>query len=445
MKKARMLMVPVLALALSPLLAACSGMGGQQVTAAEVVQKVRDTMKTVTSEQGTVDLSLTINKEGIKTLLAGFMPADKPTTNSATGSAKGSDGTGTDKLAQLPDSVSATLKYWQQTPDKVRVEVVSSSIPGAKDAVLVYDGQKVYALDAANNTVYTATPSKFADKIPDQLKALMANMDVDTTVDKIISASDITLAGTEQVGGIDAYKLTATPKADAASLLGLPQQYQMQAGVLIKDLHATLWVEKDNWVPLKLTLEHPNLGSFTYAVSNLQLNKTIDAATFVLQAPAGAKTVDLDQKAEASQPKQTTLPAASDYATSQGWTLLQPSYLPAGATLVGVTQLQKALGGGVTLSYSSADTDLTITEAHPSNASALTGKMLEGLGDNFSGVQDPSATTAVTVRGVQAKAFSPAGAGWTSLIWQDKGTNLWIAIRGKITVNEAVKIAEGLK
>src|SRR5450759_554837 len=105
MKKARMLMVPVLALALSPMLAACSGMGGQQVTAAEVVQKVRDTMKTVTSEQGTVDLSLTINKEGIKTLLAGFMPADKPTTNSATGSAKGSDGTGTDKLAQLPDSV----------------------------------------------------------------------------------------------------------------------------------------------------------------------------------------------------------------------------------------------------------------------------------------------------------------------------------------------------
>jgi hypothetical protein len=271
----------------------------------------------------------------------------------------------------------------------------------------------------------------------------MANTDADAMVDKVIAASDITLAGSEQVGGVDAYKLTATPKADAASLLGLPQQFQMQAGVLIKDLHATLWVEKDNWAPVKLTLEHPNLGSFTYAVSNLQLNKTIDPGTFVLQAPAGSKTVDLDQKAEDSQPKQTTLPAASDYATSQGWTLLQPSYLPTGATLVGVTQIQKMMGGGVILTYSSADTDFTITEANLGNDTAMATKMFEGLGNNFSGVQDPSATTSVTVRGVQAKAFSPKG--WTSLIWQEKGTGLWVAVRGKLTVDEAVKIAEGLK
>ena len=30
-------------------------------------------------------------------------------------------------------------------------------------------------------------------------------------------------------------------------------------------------------------------------------------------------------------------------------------------------------------------------------------------------------------------------------MWQEKGSHLWIAIRGKITVDEAVKIAEGLK
>ncbi len=457
MKKARMLVLPILALALSPLLAACSGLGGQQVTAAEVVQKVRDTMKTTTSEQGTVDLSVNINKDGIKTLLAGFMQSVKPTTNSADspmGNAKGMMGSGAldnsmmgngKGLDQLPDTVSASIKYWQQTPDKARVEVVSSSIPNVNGDILVYDGQKVYALDAAKNTVYIATPSKLADKMPAELKALMGNTTPDQTVDKIISASDITLVGTEQVGGVDAYKLTATPKADAASLLGLPQMYQAQAGLLIKDLKATLWVGKDTNVPVKFTLEHPNIGSITYAVSNLQLNKAIDAATFVLQAPAGAKTVDLDQQAEATQPKQTTLPDAVDYAKSQGWTLLQPSYLPTGATLVGVTQMQKAMGGGVMLSYSSANTDLIITEANLSSDSALTGKMMQGLGDNFSGVSDPSATTTVTVRGVEAKAFSPSASGWTSLMWQEKDSHLWIAIRGKISVDEAVKIAEGLK
>jgi len=460
MKKARMLVLPILALALSPLLAACSGLGGQQVTAAEVVQKVRDTMKTTTSEQGNVDLSLTINKEGIKTLLEGFMQSVKPTTNSADspmGNAKSMMGNGTsdnngshisgsgELTQQLPSAISASLKYWQQTPDKARVEVVSSSIPNVNGDILVYDGQKVYALDAAKNTVYIATPSKLADKVPAELKALMGNSNPDQTVDKIISASDITLVGTEQVGGVDAYKLTATPKADAASLLGLPQMYQAQAGLLIKDLKATLWVGKDTSVPVKFTLEHPNIGSITYTVSNLQLNKAIDAATFVLQAPAGAKTVDLDQQDTATQPKQTTLPDAVDYAKSQGWALLQPSYLPAGATLVGVTQMQKAMGGGVMLSYSSANTDLTIMEANLSSDSALTGKMMQGLGDNYSGVSDPSATTTVTVRGVEAKAFSPSASGWTSLMWQEKGSHLWVAIRGKITVDEAVKIAEGLK
>ena len=103
-------------------------------------------------------------------------------------------------------------------------------------------------------------------------------------------------------------------------------------------------------------------------------------ATFVLQAPAGSKTVDLDQKDEATQPKQTTLPDASDYAKSQGWTLLQPSYLPAGATLVGVTQMQKVMGGGVMLSYSSA---IPISRSRkPTSAadSALAAKMLRGAG-----------------------------------------------------------------
>ena len=403
MKKARMLVLPILALAMSPLLAACSGLGGQQVTAAEVVQKVRDTMKTTTSEQGNVDLSVNINKEGIKTLLAGFMQSAKPTTNSADntmGKAKDMMGNGSENngsrisgsgelTEQLPDTVSGSLKYWQQTPDKARVEVVSSSIPNVNGDILVYDGQKVYALDAAKNTIYTATPSKFADKVPAELKALMANSNPDQTVDKIISASDITLVGTEQVGGVDAYKLTATPKADAASLLGLPQMYQAQAGLLIKDLKATLWVGKDTSVPVKFTLEHPNIGSITYTVSNLQLNKAIDAATFVLQAPAGAKTVDLDQQDAATQPKQTTLPDAVDYAKGQGWTLLQPSYLPAGATLVGVTQMQKAMGGGVMLSYSSADTDLTIMEANLSNDSALAGKMMQGLGEQLQRRQRP--------------------------------------------------------
>jgi hypothetical protein len=160
--------------------------------------------------------------------------------------------------------------------------------------------------------------------------------------------------------------------------------------------------------------------------------------------PAGAKTVDLDEKAEQMQPKQVTLPEARDYATQEGWTLLEPSYLPAGATLVGVTQMQKMMGSGIQLSYSSKDLDFSIMQANIANHPDAMDKLL-GLGDGFSGVNKPDAIKEVTVRGVTARAFSPEGAGWTSLIWQEQGTDLFVAIRGKLTLEEATKIAEGLK
>jgi hypothetical protein len=74
------------------------------------------------------------------------------------------------------------------------------------------------------------------------------------------------------------------------------------------------------------------------------------------------------------------------------------------------------------------------------------GGMESMLGDSFSGRNDSaSATQNVTVRGVEAVAFSPEGGEWTSLIWKEKSSELMVAIRGKMTVDEAVKIAEGLK
>jgi outer membrane lipoprotein-sorting protein len=438
MKKARIFAPMALALAVSPLLAACgAGTGAQPATAADVVQQVRDASKNITSMQGMVDLSLTINKDGIKTLPAGIMP----------GMGSNTDLSSNDPMAKLPDKVDVSLKYWKDTPDKMRVEVVSSSIPEAKGAVLVYDGQKVYALDAVNNTVYSATPGKFQDKMPDQMKAMLAGLDMDKEIDKMLAATDITLGANEKVAGVDTYKLEVAPKADAATLLGLPKQFAMQAGVLIKDLRGTVWVDQSRSVPVKMTVEHPNIGSFTYTANALDVNKAIDAATFVLQVPAGAKVVDLDAKADQAQPKQVTLPDARDYAKSEGWTLLEPSYTPAGSTVVGVTRMGESMGGAVQISYSSKGTDFSLTEANAGKRGTAMLDKLVGLGDGYSGLNDPTnqATQEVTVRGVTAKAFSPAGGNWTSLIWQEKASGLFVAIRGNLSVDEAVKIAEGLK
>ncbi|MEO8287693.1 MAG: DUF2092 domain-containing protein [Chloroflexota bacterium] len=411
---------------------------GQQVTAADIMQKMRDTMKTTTSVQGTFDFNLTINKDGLKTLISGLAGSMGGMMGGAAPKGGMMDAGNID-LSHLPDTASATINYWRQSPDKMRAEVVTASYPEAKGATVVYDGQKVYALDAKNNTVYTGTPSKMMDKVPAQMKGMLASVDVEKELDKIISAADVKLLGSEKVAGLDAYKLDVTMKPDAATLLGLPQMYAMQAGVLIKDLHATLYVDQNRWIPLKFTIEHPNMGSFTYSASKLDLNSTIDAATFVLQVPAGSKTVDLDQMADKMQPKQTTLPAAQAAAQADGWKLLEPSYLPVGATLVGVTQMQHNMGGGFMLSYSAPSADFTLMQGKT--------EIERGLGDDFSGVNGSGtgAMKDVTVRGVQAKAFSPDGAGWTALIWQEKDSGVWVAIRGKLSLDETLKIAEGLK
>jgi outer membrane lipoprotein-sorting protein len=438
-KRARFMLPMALLLVLSAAISACSA--GQQVTAADVITNMRETAKTTQSAQASVDLTLDINKDGLKTLVEGMMP----------GQARGKGGM--DWSAKLPDSVSASLNVWKQSPDKLRVEVANASIPEANGAIFVYDGQKFYAYDKANNTFYTGTPDKMADKVPGEIAALLNSADFDKELDKVLSATDIKMAGEEKVAGSDAYKLDLTPKPDAAELLGLPDAVKMQAGVLIKDAKASLWVDKTRWVPLKLTIEHPNMGKFTYEVKSLELNQPIDASKFVLQVPPDAKPVDLDAMHDQMKPKSMTITEAREAATKDGWKLLEPAYLPDNATLVGVTNLfvsegsDPTMGGkpakeglsGYTLNYSSSKLDFSITQAK--------GEIEKGLGDDFSGVsgEGTGAHKEVTVRGVQAIAFSPDGANWTSLIWQEKDSGVWVAVRGKLSLDETLKLAEGLE
>jgi outer membrane lipoprotein-sorting protein len=448
MKKLQIATPIALAVVLGSVISGCTA-GQPQLTASDIIQKMRDTAQTTTSVQSTFDLNLTINKEGLKTLAQGLMGSMGSMGNMGGMMGKSAPAGGTKGMAgidfsQLPDSASATINFWRQSPDKMRADIVTASYPEIKGSSLIYDGQKAYALDAANKTLYTVTPSKVADKIPAQMKAMMASIDVEQMADKVMSATNVSLVGTEKVAGNDAYKLDITVKPDAATLLGLPQAYAMPVGVLIKDLHATLYVDASRFIPLKFTLEHPQMGSFTYTATSLDVNKPIDASTFVMQVPAGYTTVDLDQKVDsmhAPDAQHITLPDAKAAAQKEGWTLLEPSYVPSGATLVDVTQMQAGMpmGGAYMLSYSAPSSDFSIMQAK----TEMPGK----LGDSFSGVngKGSDAMKTVPLRGVEAKVFSPGGSGWTSLIWQEKDSHIWVALSGKLTTDEAVKIAESLK
>lgn len=427
--------MPASIVVLATVLSGCAaGQGSRPVTASDIVQKLRDTAKTTQSVQSTVDLSLNLNKQGIQTLIAGFMPSGSASTSN-----------GNDFTSKLPDNTTATVKLWEQaasgsTPAKARMEIVSASVPGVDGLTLVYDGQKAYAYDPAHKTLYTGTPDTLAKQIPAQVQAALSSIDPQKELDTVLNAADVKLDGTEKVAGVDAYKLEITPKPDAATTLGIPQAYQMEAGVLIKDLHFTLWIDQNRWIPLKFEADHPSLGQFTAADTAVDVNKTIDPAEFVLQVGSDVKQVDIDKLAQNAKPQSLTLPQARDAAKAEGWSLLEVGY-PAGTTVVGVTGNKAPAGESkaaantiISIDYSSSSTDFTVYEAKVS----LDKQLVDKLGSN-------SKAQHVTVRGTDALAYSPAGSGWTALAWQEKGSGLYVAITGKLSLDQATQIANGLK
>src|SRR3982750_3541786 len=72
MKKLHIVTPLALMVVLGGIVSGCTA-GQPQLTASDILQKMRDTAKTTTSVQSTFDLNLTINKDGLKTLAQGFM------------------------------------------------------------------------------------------------------------------------------------------------------------------------------------------------------------------------------------------------------------------------------------------------------------------------------------------------------------------------------------
>ena len=145
MKKLQLATPIALMVVVGGVISGCAA-GQTQLTAGDIIQKMHDSMQSASSVQGTFDLNLTLNKQGLKTLVQGLagsmggmmngkgdtsttpnggmpkMPFNMPTTSNAPGSI----------IDQLPDSVSATINFWHQAPDKVRADVVDASVPEVK-------------------------------------------------------------------------------------------------------------------------------------------------------------------------------------------------------------------------------------------------------------------------------------------------------------------------
>ena len=407
-----MLLIP-----LTGMLAGC----GAQITAPEIIQHLKDTATSTTDVHMVVDLSFNM------------------TGTAAQSSSPDQSGSKMSPLANMPTSGKATVEMWYKQPNLVRAEVKSADQTGYAGAQFVSDGQALWAYDPSHKMGYkldlNAVKSVAGQAgIPTDLQDLLADPNLTAILDKVLSLTDATVAGTETVAGFNTYKLTLQPKADtglATTALGVS---------------ATMWVDQKTWMVVKLDVTSAQ-GDLHYSAQTIEINHNVPDSTFKFTLPAGATGVDLSM----FLPRPVTLEQARSQATAQGWTLLTPSAPPAGATLTGV--LAQPMMGGLLLTYSgSADVPTVVVYEMQAKGTMpggmLPGGMTPGDKEMFGGANlDGASVQTVTVRGHEGRAFTKPAAdgqrGGTFITWDKNGLRL--AVGGNLSLDAALKVAESLK
>jgi outer membrane lipoprotein-sorting protein len=480
-------------LLLSAILSACNASQGTTMSGADILRKVRDTMRDAKTAESVFSVEMAFNKEGLRTLIGDFM--------NLTGMPKGGTGMAMDEsVGMLPERVSFDMKAWKENPNKGRLELTSSTIPGIGGTALVSDGTKLYVYNPLGKTLHTATLTEL-EKAMQVSKDMYSGMmygfdDPEVAFEKMLEVSDVVAVGQEQMGGRDAYKVEARPKADAAERLGLPAFAEPYLEPFLKGAVGTLWVDKELFTPLRGTLTHPQIGTLKYE-GKWKLNDPISADRWVLQVPAGTRTVDMDESLRMTQsmqdymPKTVTLPEARELAKKEGWTLLEPSYLPEGATLLSVLVTTPKAGTGSANSdptnskpvdmssfmfhYSSSNVDFSLMQSKVERPTPPNGGLTEEYIATSSWwsvlpaepavvMADSPPTTpivgsdipaeaqfkseTVKVRGVEGIFITnaiPDMPSFLSLSWSEDNNTRMVSISGNISKEEALKIAEGLK
>ncbi len=280
---------------------------------------------------------------------------------------------------------------------QIRAQVTQASDAQEQGATFVSDGKQFWAYAPSQNTVWTGTVALWQQSNPN-----LAAQSPQALVQQLLNLSTASLAGTEPVAGHPAYKLQLVPKAG--------QSPQALAGAT-----GALWIDQSRWLPLQGSFNAGSLGQGQVTFSTIDLNVGVPDSRFQFQAPAGAKVVNADNL----RPQHLTL---SDAQKSAGFKLLQPTFVPNGATLVDVVKS----GNAIILRYES-----------PSGAFAIA-----------QGIDSTSKPTGVTgkpvsVRGTTGTLYTSSDGKRVLLVWTENGVTS--SVSGAVSSQDAVRIADSLK
>ncbi|MFD6274996.1 outer membrane lipoprotein carrier protein LolA [Streptomyces sp. NPDC060209] len=288
------------------------------ITAQELIEKIAASDEEQLS--GTVKVSTDLGIPSLGGLAGSFAPDGGSGESSAAPEAK---------LTELA-SGTHTLRVAVDGPDKQRLSILGEG----SEYSLVHNGDDIWGYDSASDEVYHAQSDgngpaggkagerKAAEGVPATPKEL---------AEEALAAADdttsVTVDGTAQVAGRDAYKLVIKPK---------------QSGSTIGSV--TVAVDASTGVPLKFTLAPSSGGKAAVDAGFTKVDfAKPDASSFSFTPPKGAKVTEADEleadaeKKGAADKVRKDLGALEDFqglnVIGEGWNAVAEIEVPGGAGL----------------------------------------------------------------------------------------------------------------
>ncbi|MFF0090441.1 outer membrane lipoprotein carrier protein LolA [Streptomyces canus] len=250
-------LVPALADSGDPDLPKISAQELIEKIAASDVQQLSGTVK-ITTDLGLPDLG------GLESSLG-----------SAAGPSGSGDSSSADPSTKLTELASGThtLRVAADGEDRQKVSLLED----AAEYSLIHNGKDVWGYDSKSNSVFHTTASERDGKQKEELPATPKDL-----AEEALKAADkttsVTVDGTAQVAGRDAYRLVIKPKDDGSTVGQI-----------------TVAVDSKTGLPLKFTLTPASGGSAVVDAGFTQVSFAKPAAsTFDFTPPKGAKVEEGD-------------------------------------------------------------------------------------------------------------------------------------------------------
>ncbi|MFE4214553.1 outer membrane lipoprotein carrier protein LolA [Streptomyces sp. NPDC056844] len=286
------------------------------ITAQELIEKIAASDQEQLS--GTVKVTTDLGIPSLGGLAGSFAP----------GAGSGSGGSGASPDAKLMELASGThtLRVAADGPDKQRLSILGDG----SEYSLVHNGDDVWGYDSESNEVYHAESDGSGKagehKAPKGVPATPKEL----AEEALAAAGDttsVTVGGTAQVAGRDAYKLVIKPK---------------QSGSTIGSV--TVAVDASTGVPLKFTLAPSSGGKAAVDAGFTKVDfAKPDASSFSFTPPKGAKVTEADEleaeagKSGSADKTRKDLGALEDFkglnVIGEGWSAVARIEVPGGAGL----------------------------------------------------------------------------------------------------------------